>query len=158
MIWIVFFRRLRLLEYFGSSEDTADYDPDEYANKFKESSTWTPPSGRDPHLGSFISALQQEVNEFAPPRYVKDNLNIEEREALRNLRHSTDIVIKPEDKGSSFVVMDKSEYIRTATAELSNSKFYVRESQNLNFQTELKVNAVVDLMYSEGEIDSNVAT
>ena len=113
--------------------------------------------GKEPPPGVVHLSSPTRSERICSPRYVEDNLTIEEREALRNLRQCTDIVIKPEDKGSSFVVMDKSEYIRSATAELSNSKFYFRESQDLNFQTELKVNAVVDLMYSDGEIDSKVA-
>jgi hypothetical protein len=37
-----------------------------------------------------------------------------ERTALQNLRSNEDIIIKPADKGSAVVVMDKSAYIQEA--------------------------------------------
>jgi hypothetical protein len=45
-----------------------------------------------------------------------------ERTALQNLRSNEDIIIKPADKGSAVVVMDKSAYIREAERQLSDDR------------------------------------
>ena len=52
-----------------------------------------------------------------------DNLTPVERTALQNLRSNEDIIIKPADKGSAVVVMDKSAYIREAERQLSDNRF-----------------------------------
>jgi hypothetical protein len=44
-----------------------------------------------------------------------------ERTALQNLRSNEDIIIKPAEKGSDVVVMDKSAYIR-----ITNKRFEIK--------------------------------
>jgi hypothetical protein len=46
-----------------------------------------------------------------------------ERTALQNLRYNEDIIIKPADKGSAVVDIDKSAYIREAERQLSDDRF-----------------------------------
>jgi reverse gyrase len=43
-----------------------------------------------------------------------DNLTQAERSALRDIQERDDIIIKPADKGSAVVVMDKTTYIQEA--------------------------------------------
>ena len=47
-----------------------------------------------------------------------------ERTALQSLRYSEDIIIKPADKGSAVLVVDKSSYIREAERQLSDDLFF----------------------------------
>jgi reverse gyrase len=49
-----------------------------------------------------------------------DNLAQAERSALRNIQERYDIIIKPADKGSVVVVMDKTTYIQEAERQLSD--------------------------------------
>jgi hypothetical protein len=49
-----------------------------------------------------------------------DNLTPVEGTALQILRSNEDIIIKPADKGSAVVDMDKSAYIRAPTTFLIN--------------------------------------
>jgi hypothetical protein len=53
-----------------------------------------------------------------------DNLTPVEGTALQILRSNEDIIIKPADKGSAVVVMDKSAYIREAERQLCDDRFY----------------------------------
>ena len=53
-----------------------------------------------------------------------DNLAQAERSALRNIQERDDIIIKPVDKGSAVVVMDKTTYLQEAERQLSDCGFY----------------------------------
>jgi hypothetical protein len=54
----------------------------------------------------------------------------EERTVLQSLRSNEDIIIKPADKGSSVVFMDKSAYIREAERQLSDDWFYSKSEKD----------------------------
>ena len=112
-----FIRRLRLKEFFHYKPSGKEPNP------FKNKSNWCPPKNRDFCLEQFIHKIEEEVRNFRPKR-VKDNLTVDERRTLRSLCEDNSIVIKPEDKGSSLVVQDKSNYISKACEELNNGSEY----------------------------------
>jgi len=45
----------------------------------------------------------------------------------------TDIIMKPADKGSATVIMDRDAYIAEADKQLNNIRHYNRLDQDLNF-------------------------
>ena len=47
-----------------------------------------------------------------------------ERSALHSLQKREDIIIKPADKGSAVVVMDREHYISEAERQLNDSTFF----------------------------------
>lgn len=56
----------------------------------------------------------------------KENWNITqgEREALKRLGVDTSLVIKPADKGSVVVVMDREQYVKEVNRQLEDRDFY----------------------------------
>lgn len=52
------------------------------------------------------------------------NLSEDERAALQGIRRDNSVVIKPADKGSVVVIMDREQYIREAMRQLQNEEFY----------------------------------
>lgn len=52
------------------------------------------------------------------------DLSQEEWEALKGLRKNSSIVIKPADKGSMVVVIDRVQYVREAMRQLQDREFY----------------------------------
>ena len=56
---------------------------------------------------------------------VLSNLPQEEKQALQDLRHRTDIIIKPADKGGAVVVWSRDLYNQEAHRELSDNRFYL---------------------------------
>lgn len=52
------------------------------------------------------------------------SLTVEEEWALRELKVNQNIVIKPADKGSKIVIMDKQQYRLEAQRQLGNEKYY----------------------------------
>lgn len=53
-----------------------------------------------------------------------DNISVEERASLSNLKNNENIVIKQADKGGATVILDKVNYINEAYRQLSNTKYY----------------------------------
>uniref|UniRef100_A0A3B3X7P6 Uncharacterized protein n=1 Tax=Poecilia mexicana TaxID=48701 RepID=A0A3B3X7P6_9TELE len=54
----------------------------------------------------------------------KDNLTQEEIDALEELQNFNSIIIKPADKGSTIVIMDKADYAWEANRQLKDREYY----------------------------------
>ena len=124
---------------------------------FRRKSRWIPPKGRDQHLESFISAVRRDMQNYQPPKYIKDNLTKDERSALKTLRKDTVLIIKPEDKGPAFVIQDRSEYVKSALKELSNEFVYKTIDTDITFFIVDKIKNLAEKMVSEGDIDIKTA-
>lgn len=66
----------------------------------------------------------------------EDNLSIQQRRALNKLRQNQDIIIKPADKGSKIIIMDKTQYLTEANRHLNNPKHYMPLTGSLQRETE----------------------
>ena len=73
------------------------------------------------------------------------NLLPEESEALRKLIQNKNIVIKPADKGSAVVIMDRSQYIWEGHRQLHDTRYYSKLEAPIYTAT---VPMIVDLIYS----------
>jgi hypothetical protein len=126
-------------------------------NTFTEKSTWTPAdhklrqstldSVQDilcttekliRHRRTTPDGLQLVLRDFT------DNLSVEERTALSDLKNNSDIIIKPADKGSATVVMDKAAYITEAHRQLDNPKYYKRLDRPIYVDNVDRINNVLD--------------
>ena len=85
--------------------------------RFDNKSSWTHPTDRDPALNTYVDAIKHDILTVYR-NHITDNLTKDERQALRNLKKRQDIIIKPADKGSGTVVMDKSWYIDECNRQL----------------------------------------
>ena len=54
----------------------------------------------------------------------KQNVNKEERQAIKDLQKADDIIILPEVKGKSAVILDKNEYEKKVSNMLADKKTY----------------------------------
>lgn len=69
--------------------------------------------------------------------YIKENHNLtkDETQALYQLQHNKNIVIKPADKWSAVVIMDREAYITEATRQLNDIKYYRKLTQPIFTKT-----------------------
>ena len=58
-----------------------------------------------------------------PKSRQSQNLTKEEREAISALKNNPNIIIKKADKGSSLVIMNRTDYINEAERQLNDKKF-----------------------------------
>lgn len=115
-------RRLKLAAYFHGKERLLKDGP-----TFQEPSTWEPdPCDLPPPLWDLISddrtALSVPI--FPAQNIDPDNLTGNEWRALQELKADKSIIIKPADKGSSVVLMDRPLYIQEAMRQLHNTDHY----------------------------------
>jgi hypothetical protein len=84
-----------------------------------------------------------------------DNLTQTERSALRDIQERYDIIIKPADKGSALVVMDKTTYmyIQEAERQLSDCRFYEKLDSDHTLDFTQKITRALEDMHARGHID-----
>ena len=80
----------------------------------------------------FLSVVDSELIN-APPKKIVRNLPADERQALRNHKRNTEVVIREADKGSALVIMPCERYIAVAYRQLSGSDVYQQVSNNVFF-------------------------
>jgi hypothetical protein len=148
-------RSLKLRDHF-SENDNSDYD---YSVKsFTSKSTWTPADHqlRQSTLNtvqsilntteSVIRSRKVTVDRKIILRQFKENLSLTERKALTELKNNASIVIKPADKGSATVIMDKSAYVAEAQRQLSNTMYYRKLSKPTYVDNVKPINDILDEM------------
>ena len=115
---------MRLKEFFYDKEGNLN-DACNVQTKFqsKQKSYFTPNPGRDAHLDLYIELVKTDIIENLKK---KGNFNVtkEEKAAFFELLNNPDIVIRPADKGSGIVVVDKNEYISELLTEMDRSDIY----------------------------------
>ena len=125
-----FHRSLRLSSRFGETETLGtSWGPEEGQpfshRKFRPPSSWQPRG--PPFLESFIISNLTAANKLPATLHKhKSNLSQAEKEALSKLASNRNIIIKPADKGSGTVILNKNDYIFEANRQLSDCNFYQR--------------------------------
>ena len=156
-------RNLKLKDYFKAkdADDTFDYKTKTFVNP----STWTPPDNKVSQrtldtvqtivdaTESLVQRYRQHYDRFLVLHHRGDNLSKDERRALDELRNNDSIVIKPADKGSSTVVMDKSAYVTEAYRQLSDSTYYRKLDRPIYSDNVPKINEILHEMADRGYIN-----
>ena len=126
---------------------------------FRPPSTWMPPKRKDGALENYINQTRIDVVhqlERLQDKRCEDNLQSDERLALRRHRQCTNIVIKLADKGSAVVVLSKEDYTKEANRQLNDFVFYRKLSSDPTSQHSTEVKQCVDSMFRRGLIDKRV--
>jgi len=90
----------------------------------------------------------------AKPARVRDSLTRRERQALKKLQRRTDIVIKPADKGSGTVVMNRQDYLNECYRQLNNQQFYKKVNEDPTDNITKRVRFYLNRLYSDNVIDN----
>ena len=142
-------RRINWSEYFHDYNNASN--PNQ-TNPFHNKSSWTPPTNRDSALNAYIDAIKHDIS-IPNLNHITDNLTSHERQSLRNLKKRQDIVIKPADKGSGTVVMDRTWYVDECNRQLNDIKFYRKQDEDITNQIQQRVTIYVKRMLKNGYID-----
>ena len=82
------------------------------------------PVSKDITLETFLAAVENKLFDAERARREpKANISRAENMALCQLRKSKDIVIRLQDKGSRFVILDKNDFIDKVESNLSDGSF-----------------------------------
>lgn len=124
-------RSLLLKDYFfEKAGEKQDQDLGSFPEvvSFKPQSNFCPSSSNFASTNNFIKGFEALTSEESIKNYkipVKHNLAFGELKLIKELGRNEEIVIKPADKGSGVVILDKSDYIKKAE-ELLLSEDYTK--------------------------------
>ena len=129
-------RRLKLAYHFRRSNFYR-------REKFVSKSNWTPEDKNMPaDIGETIRKITDNISNIQVQK-PKNNLTDPEVAALKNLRRNPNIVIKPADKGSAAVVMDRQNYINEGYRQLSDARYYKKIDSPIFHDTGRKINDIL---------------
>ena len=136
-------RKLKLAVYYNNK-------PDSVHLPFIPKSTWVPSTAQ---LPPEITNLTQLDNEYFQKNYrigwVKSNLSKVETEALHQLSAQDQIVIKPADKGSAVVLMDRQDYLWEGHRQLNDRNYYTKLDRPIYKDTIPLVNKILLSLYNK---------
>ena len=150
---------MKLRDYFLDKNDGQKHDYK--AKTFTSPSNWTPADHQvRPETLNTIQCIVSSTenllnkhliyrNQYLRLNSHKENLTRAETESLSRLKNNSSIVIKPADKGSATVIMNKSSYMAEAYRQLNNSKYYMRIKEPLLKLNISKINEILNRMLSE---------
>ncbi|CAJ0948004.1 unnamed protein product [Ranitomeya imitator] len=130
-----FFRRLRLLVHFDSSEmspvTTSDTPRSLISSQslgLRNKSTYRPRKSSHA-VEAFIGIIEQSFSRLRQDiethkLHTSTNLSTPDFQALQTLRTDNEIVIKPADKGGAIVIMNKSDYTQEIHRQLRDNTVY----------------------------------
>ena len=114
--------RLREFFYAEGTEPQTKQDKNDLSEKYKVSkkSSLTPNKGRDMWLDMYIEMVKTDITNSLQ-KLGKLNISPGENDAFLSLLHNDDIGIRPADKGSGIVVLDKVKYTQSLQKEIEES-------------------------------------
>ncbi len=101
-----------------------------------------------------ITANEQDFNSRPPlKKSFKKNISSKEYKDMTELANDTNIIIRPADKGSAVVIINRNYYLKEWCKQLQNTNFYQFVEKD---QTEQHIQTIankIEDMYQDGEID-----
>ncbi len=151
----------RNISFFGSHEtdpgDSLAEEPPFGHFRFKNPSDWAPKQVPT-SLDAFILCNETELAGLKVKKPPNDNLTTGERKAMAELKALVDVVIKPADKGSAVVVMDRTMYIQEGIRQLHDVRYYRKVDTDLTDRHNDWVKSFVLHLSDKGEIDDKCKT
>lgn len=136
-------RRIKIIDYFH-------HKPNSQPKPFTHPSNWEPPTEQlTKTIQIHLKNNRQTLHTYRPPMDVPDNLSEAERKGLSSLIKNPNIVIKPADKGSKIVIMDRHQYLTEANRQLLNTQHYKPIQESIQSQTQTILRSIVQSLYSQ---------
>ena len=118
---------------------------------FYVKSDWNPPVQPLEALESYLEEVKSQLAEIEIN--LKNNLSRKEHEALTELKQNTDINLKKGDRGSTIVVMNKTDKIREGQIQIDDKHNYRPLSEPVVKETHSKVLRLITDLHREKYID-----
>ena len=102
-------------------------------------------------------SIEQDLHRLKYRQTRKKNLTKKEFQSIKSLRNHPDIIIKPADKGSATVILDKDNYVKERERQLHNDYFYEETHTDLTGEVTHRVNLYVNNMFQRGQISQHTS-
>ena len=153
--FIKFKNKLRWHARYGDTSDDPACDSEEdLFDCFKLPSDKDAPRSSDQALELFLKLVENDLfhPDIAKTKF-KPNLAIEEQDALRYLRSNKDIAIRIQDKGSRFVIPNKTDYVDKMDRYLRNNANFGKLDFDITEIIMTKVDNWTKEWFLKGEIN-----
>ncbi len=105
-----------------------------------------------------ISCNERDLSEHIFPNWTNTpNISREERQAIRALKNNTSIIIKPADKGSAVVLLDRADYIAEGLRQLSDITFYTILDHCPTIEYHLRIDQYITTLVIKKELSDECA-
>ncbi|KAL2076412.1 hypothetical protein ACEWY4_027991 [Coilia grayii] len=129
-------RKIKLASYFGDDQHSPV--------PFLPPSDWTPKPTDIPQAIHDLIKLDIKTFSTLPTQEdPKQNITPEETIALKQLINNRHIIIKPADKGSTIVIMDKEQYLFEGNKQLNNQEYYTKLVQPIYPNTAIEIKKIL---------------
>lgn len=153
-----FDKRIRLAVFHHNKDRDDDNREEESCfPAIRSTSNWMPPKSAHPEVELFLNNVRKDILEQGNLRKPGDNLTKEERLALRSLKQS-DNIIRIQDKGSRFVILNWQEYHSKILGQLNNSLHYDKVDSDPTLDHFDQVKNWGRKWLSEGQNSQEIAT
>ena len=122
---------MRAAVFFSRKESDDEPPPPSTTDPPKRKSNWKAPKSTIPEVETFLNRVEKDLFSQTRRKRVPDNLSSEERSALNKWRKDnlfnpdSDLVMRQQDKGNRFIVVDKETDIHKANEQIERSSFEV---------------------------------
>ena len=105
---------------------------------------------QNPTLKSYITNTTKNIENILPflKQKPRDNLTKQERIALKNLISNDQIIINKADKGSTVVVLNKSDYIKEGLQHLCDPTVYRKLNVDTTNPTKNEINKFLNNIHN----------
>lgn len=110
-------------------------------------SSWEPPADKIHPLFQELIELDRSATQHIQKFLERNNLSREEEEAFLELQNLHFIIIKPADKGSTGVIMDKADYAWEAMRKLQDGQYYEPLTDPIYPQTQTCINTLLKQLH-----------
>ena len=155
--WEKFEHRIRATTFFYNQSNSDVADKESLFPKVKKVSSWKVPVSKFPEVELFLESVKNYL--FNPSNFsiVPDNLTADERRALSKLKTLDQQVIKIQDKGSKFVILDQTEYSDEMLGQLENPLHYETLHSDPSINSVHSISKWSNKWLLEGQIDKDIA-
>ena len=142
----IYHRRLKLLDHFN-------YENEYVHTPFTDPSSWVPQRVANT-IETLIQKDLEALRAFRPMPEQTYNLSTGELQAIKTLAENPALVIKPADKGSQIVIMDRTQYLLEAEKQLANREHYTPLLHSMQPETQIMIRSVLCEMFQADIITS----
>lgn len=122
---------------------------------FQFPSSWVPPEDQiSPIIRQHCDRDYEIIshNQITPRPSLKSNITAEQRTALKELSNNDLVVLKPADKGSVIVILDRAQYLQEAERQLTVTEHYRPLSHSIKTATQELQRPIFDQLRNQGFI------
>lgn len=125
---------IRKIELKCQFNNTTNSTISELEPLIQKKSNYIPTESKEPILNSVTKRLKlfSKNLQKIPNNKVRDNISKVERDAIQSLKANVDIFLTSVDKGSTIIILNRTDYIKIIETILSDENKYKKETKNPN--------------------------